>query len=68
MQKPHRNRCKNNRVTPLQSGYFYCFEKSNQEKIELGDNEASAEVTSRGQQEENFLTKLFKTNSILQPK
>lgn len=47
---------------------FTCFEKSNQEKIELGDNEASAEVTSRGQQEENFHTKLYKINSILQPK
>lgn len=47
---------------------FTCFEKSNQEKIELGNNEASAEVTSQGQQEENFHTKLYKINSILQPK
>lgn len=45
-----RNRCKNNGVTSLQSTYFYLFWKSNQEKTELGDNEASAEETSRGQQ------------------
>lgn len=38
---------------------FTCFEKFNQEKIELGDNEASEEVMSRArsQQEENFLRK-----------
>lgn len=36
---------------------FTCFEKSNQEKIELHDNEGSAEVPSRGQQEEKNLYK-----------
>lgn len=34
--------------------------KQIQEKTELGENEASAEVTSRGQQERNFFTKLYK--------
>lgn len=47
---------------------FTCFGKSNQEKTELGDNEASAEVKSRNQQEGNFFTKLYKLNSIFQPK
>lgn len=49
----------------LRMAIFTCFEKSNQERIELSDNEASAKVASRGQQEENFHTKLNKINSIL---
>lgn len=36
------------------------FEKSDQEKVELGDNEASAEVNLIDQQEGNFLIKLYK--------
>ena len=66
MQKKNRMKidAKNNGVTL----FFTCFGKSNQEKTELGDNEASAEVTSRGQHDGNFLTKLYKLNSIFQPK
>lgn len=45
-----------------------CFRKSNQEKIELGDNAALAEVMSRGQQEGSFLTKLYKIYLILTAK
>lgn len=41
------------------------FEKSDQDKVELGDNEALAEVNLQDQQEGNFLIKLYKINSIL---
>lgn len=47
---------------------FTCFGKPNQKNTELGDNEASAEGTTRGQQERNFFTKLYKLHSIFQPK
>lgn len=42
--------------------------KSNQNKIEVGDNAALADVMSRGQQEGYFLTKLYKMNLILTAK
>lgn len=51
MQKPHRNRCQKkeakNKKKPsrFKAAIFTCFDKSNQMKIELSDNEASSEVT-----------------------
>lgn len=36
------------------------FEKSDQEKVELGDGEALAEVNLQDQQDGNFLIKLYK--------
>lgn len=49
------HRCKNNKFRRIKVAIFTFFKKSKQEKITFGDNEASAEVTSRRQQEGDLL-------------
>lgn len=44
-KKPHQNKCRNNH---LKVAIFPSIKNYNQEIIESGDNETSAEVTLRG--------------------